>query len=96
MFDDGDFSESETVLLSDSMAHLPPEVLSKNFGVGEEAFAESAQARAVHFPNGCSRGTGGRSESSGRSTWKVTAGFCFSHDGNAADEADERRRGAHC
>src|SRR5882762_318751 len=39
VFDDGDFSESETVLLSDSMAHLPPEVLSKNFGVAEQAFA---------------------------------------------------------
>jgi len=38
VFDDGDFSESETVLLSDSMAHLPHEVLSKNFGVGEQAF----------------------------------------------------------
>jgi oxalate decarboxylase len=38
VFDDGDFSESETVLLSDSMAHLPPEVLSKNFGVAEQAF----------------------------------------------------------
>src|SRR5882724_11055693 len=35
VFDDGDFSESETVLLSDSMAHLPPEVMSKNFGVTE-------------------------------------------------------------
>jgi oxalate decarboxylase len=39
VFDDGDFSESETVLLSDAMAHLPLEVLSKNFGVGENAFA---------------------------------------------------------
>ncbi|MEA3211458.1 MAG: oxalate decarboxylase [Chthoniobacter sp.] len=39
VFDDGDFSESETVLLSDAMAHLAPEVLSKNFGVGEKAFA---------------------------------------------------------
>src|SRR5256712_5564497 len=37
VFDDGDFSESETVLLSDAMAHLPPEVLSKNFTVGEQA-----------------------------------------------------------
>src|SRR5258706_624174 len=37
VFDDGDFSESETVLLSDSIAHLPPEVLSKNFGVAEAA-----------------------------------------------------------
>jgi oxalate decarboxylase len=39
VFDDGDFSESETVLLSDAMAHLPLEVLSKNFGIGERAFA---------------------------------------------------------
>src|SRR6202162_4892237 len=38
VFDDGNFSESETVLLSDAMAHLPPEVLAKNFGVGEKAF----------------------------------------------------------
>jgi oxalate decarboxylase len=38
VFDDGDFSESETVLLSDSMAHVPPEVLAKNFGVAELAF----------------------------------------------------------
>src|SRR5437870_8923544 len=39
VFDDGDFSEAETVLLSDSMAHIPREVLSKNFGVAEKAFA---------------------------------------------------------
>src|SRR4051812_11971478 len=38
VFDDGAFSESETVLLSDAMAHLPVEVLAKNFGVGQEAF----------------------------------------------------------
>jgi oxalate decarboxylase len=38
VFDDGEFSESETVLLSDAMAHLPPEVLSKNFGLSEQAF----------------------------------------------------------
>src|SRR6267154_1422051 len=37
VFDDGNFSEAETVLLSDSMAHLPREVLSKNFGVAEKA-----------------------------------------------------------
>jgi len=39
VFDEGDFSESDTVLLSDSMAHIPREVLSKNFGVAEKAFA---------------------------------------------------------
>jgi oxalate decarboxylase len=38
VFDDGNFSEAETVLLSDAMAHLPPEVLAKNFGIAEHAF----------------------------------------------------------
>lgn len=37
VFDDGNFSESETVLLSDSVSHIPPEVLAKNFGVSQEA-----------------------------------------------------------
>lgn len=37
VFDDGNFSEYETVLLSDWMAHTPREVLSKNFGVSERA-----------------------------------------------------------
>src|SRR5205809_5229623 len=37
VFEDGEFSETETLLLSDAMAHLPPEVLAKNFGVEEPA-----------------------------------------------------------
>src|SRR5258707_1739336 len=37
VFDDGDFSESETLLLSDAMAHLPPAILSRDFGVTELA-----------------------------------------------------------
>jgi oxalate decarboxylase len=37
VFDDGAFSESETVLLSDAMAHLPPDVLAKNFAVSVAA-----------------------------------------------------------
>jgi oxalate decarboxylase len=38
VFDDGNFSESETVLLSDAMAHIPREVLAKNFRLPEQAF----------------------------------------------------------
>src|SRR5207253_11090384 len=38
VFDDGKFSESDTVLLSHTIGHLPPEVLAKNFAVGQEAF----------------------------------------------------------
>src|SRR4051812_23913297 len=38
VFDDGEFSESETVLLSDAMAHVPIDILPKNFGTPQEAF----------------------------------------------------------
>jgi len=39
VFDDGNFSEEETFLLSDWMAHTPKQILAKNFGVPESAFA---------------------------------------------------------
>src|SRR5207237_3844724 len=38
VFDDGNFSEEETFLLSDWLAHTPKEVLAKNFRVPESAF----------------------------------------------------------
>jgi oxalate decarboxylase len=38
VFDDGNFSENETFLISDWFAHTPREVLAKNFGVSESAF----------------------------------------------------------
>ena len=37
VFDDGNFSEYETVLLTDWMAHTPRGVLAKNFGVSEQS-----------------------------------------------------------
>ncbi len=39
VFDDGNFSENETFLISDWVAHTPREVLAKNFGVPESTFA---------------------------------------------------------
>ncbi len=39
VFDDGNFSEEETFLLTDWLAHTPKDVLAKNFGVPESAFA---------------------------------------------------------
>jgi oxalate decarboxylase len=39
VFDDGNFSENETFLISDWFAHTPLSVLAKNFGVSEKAFA---------------------------------------------------------
>jgi oxalate decarboxylase len=43
VFDDGNFSENETFLISDWFAHTPREVLAKNFGVPEAAFANIPQ-----------------------------------------------------
>jgi oxalate decarboxylase len=37
VFDDGNFSEYATVLLTDWMAHTPRDVVAKNFGVSEQA-----------------------------------------------------------
>ena len=39
VFDDGDFDEDNTFLLSDFMKHTPPEVLAKNFGIPASNFA---------------------------------------------------------
>jgi oxalate decarboxylase len=39
VFDDGDFDEDNTFLLSDWFKHTPNEVLSKNFGVSGSSFA---------------------------------------------------------
>jgi oxalate decarboxylase len=39
VFSDGDFSENETFLISDWFNHTPTDVLAKNFGVPESAFA---------------------------------------------------------
>src|ERR1700685_4541504 len=40
VFDDGNFSEYETVLLTDWMAHTPRDVVAKNFGVSEKALSD--------------------------------------------------------
>ena len=49
VFDDGNFSEFGTVLLSDTMRHTPTEVLAKNFGVPEAAFQNLPQKELFIF-----------------------------------------------
>jgi oxalate decarboxylase len=39
VFNDGDFDENETFLVTDFLAHIPKDVLGKNFGVPASAFA---------------------------------------------------------
>ena len=50
VFDSGHFSEDSTFLLTDWLAHTPKEVLAKNFGVPESAFAHIPQHELYIFP----------------------------------------------
>jgi len=49
VFDDGNFSEYETVLLTDWMAHTPREVLAKNFGVSPQAMEKMVRREKFIF-----------------------------------------------
>ena len=50
VFDDGNFSEDSTFLLTDWMAHTPRDVLAKNFGVDESVFAPIPSKELYIFP----------------------------------------------
>jgi oxalate decarboxylase len=51
VFDDGDFNEDNTFLLSDFMKHTPPDVLAKNFGVPASSFASVPEPSQMYiFP----------------------------------------------
>ncbi len=49
VFDDGNFSEDSTFLLSDWLAHTPKEVIAKNFGVHESALVNLPQKELYIF-----------------------------------------------
>ena len=49
VFDDGNFSEYETVLLTDWMAHTPRKILAKNFGVSEQAMQKMVRREKFIF-----------------------------------------------
>ncbi|WP_434751894.1 oxalate decarboxylase family bicupin [Paenibacillus amylolyticus] len=49
IFDDGSFSDLNTLSISDWFAHTPPEVLSLNFGVPESAFQSMPKEQVYIF-----------------------------------------------
>src|SRR5271168_4688055 len=49
VFDDGDFDEDSTFLLSDWFKHVPPEVLAKNFGVPATLFGHTPDPREFYI-----------------------------------------------
>lgn len=51
VFDDGNFDENKTFLLTDVIAHIPKEILAKNFGVPQKAFAQIPEKELYIFPS---------------------------------------------
>ena len=49
VFDDGNFNEFETFLLTDWIAHTPPEVLAKNFDAAANPLCQRTEEGAVHL-----------------------------------------------
>ena len=49
VFDDGDFDEDDTFLLSDWFKHVPSEVLGKNFGVPSTLFGHTPDPRELYI-----------------------------------------------
>jgi oxalate decarboxylase len=55
IFDDGNFSENETFLISDWMDHTPIDILAKNFGLPASAFKNIPQKDLYIFPGTISK-----------------------------------------
>lgn len=51
VFNQGDFSEESTLLLSDWLAHTPPGILAKNFGLDQAALAKLPTGPLYIFPD---------------------------------------------
>lgn len=49
VFDDGDFDEDSTFLLSDWFKHVPDDVLAKNFGVSASLFGHTPDPRELYI-----------------------------------------------
>jgi oxalate decarboxylase len=50
VFDDGDFDEDNTFLITDWFKHIPSEVLAKNFGVSASFFGHTPDPSAISSP----------------------------------------------
>lgn len=49
VFNQGDFSEESTLLLSDWLKHTPPEILQQNFGLSAEAIAKLPKGEPLYI-----------------------------------------------
>jgi oxalate decarboxylase len=78
VFDDGNFDEFETFLITDWLAHTPPEVLAKNFSVSESAFANIPKKELFIFKRELPRPLAEEQRQAQEGTGPVPNSFAFS------------------
>jgi len=77
VFDDGNFNEFETFLLTDWIAHTPPEILAKNFDAAENPFANSPKKELFIFSRPLPRPLAEEQAASEAGTGRVPNSFDF-------------------
>jgi oxalate decarboxylase len=77
VFDDGNFNEFETFLLTDWMTHTPPEVLAKNFDVPAETFAKVPKKELFIFERPLPRPLAEEQKQAEAGTGRVPHSFDF-------------------
>lgn len=80
VFDDGNFDEFQTFLLTDWMAHTPKEVLAKNFGVPESTFSKLPRKELFIFPTGLPGDLATEQQEAAAGTGTVEKRYDFSLD----------------
>ena len=95
-FDDGKAGEYNTLMLTDWLAHTPPEILAENFGVPADTFAKIPITDLYIF-----QGKLPGDLSADRAAVKAANGapphpFTFSLGSMSADASDQGRGGADC
>ena len=80
VFNDGNFNEFETFLLTDWMHHTPKEVLAKNFGVPESTFDKVPKRELFIFPRDLPRPLAEEKKEVSAGTGFVPNSFAFFTD----------------
>ena len=77
VFDDGNFNEFETFLISDWMRHVPRDVLAKNFQVNETTFRNLPKEELYIFASDLPRNLTEEKEEVAKGTGYVPSPFAF-------------------
>ena len=77
VFNQGDFDEFSTFLLSDWFKHTPKEVLAKNFGVAESTFDQLPQEKLYIFQSDEPRALAEEQQQAGAVTGTIDQDFLF-------------------